>query len=279
MNLPERIRLMWRQRSLLLTLTMRDFRGKYVGSMMGIFWSVINPLLLLMVFTFVFSVIFEIRLGTAPGMSHNALYIFCGVLPWIAFQESVQRSVTVLIEQKNLVTRVRFPAATLPASIVGSSVLGMLIGLVILLAATLLVTGRVPAHALLIPILLVLQIGFTLGLSWFVASVNVFFRDLQHLLPVGLLVWMYGTPIFYSPEMVKNIKPIAILGFTLTSDRLAGILTINPLHHLISGYRALLLEGRVPVNEMMWFTAFTVLSLIVGAWAFSRGRSRFADVL
>lgn len=264
---------------LLATLMLRDFRGKYVGSMMGIFWSVINPLLMLMVFTFVFSVIFEIRLGTAPGMSHNALYIFCGVLPWLAFQESLQRSATVLIEQKNLVTRVRFPAATLPASIVGSSVMGMLIGLVILLVATLAVTGRLPVQSLLIPILIILQAGFTLGLAWFVSSVNVFFRDLQHLLPVGLLVWMYGTPIFYSPEMVRRIRPVAVPGFAITSDRISVILTINPLHHLIAGYRAILLEARVPVSEIKWFAAFTALSLILGAWAFSRGRTKFADVL
>ena len=274
-----KLRLMWRQRSLLIELTLRDFRGKYAGSFMGIFWSVINPLLLLAVFTFVFTVIFEIRLGQMPGMKYNALYIFCGVLPWIAFQEAVQRSCTVFIEQKNLVTRVRFPAGALPASIVGSGVLGMLIGMIILLAVTWIITGRLPAQALLLPALIVLQMGFTLGLAWFAASVNVFFRDLQHLLPVGLLVWMYGTPIFYSPEMVKNVKSVTILGHTLTSDHLSAILTLNPIYHLVAGYRAVLLEGRIPGVEMAWLMFFAGLSLLIGATAMWRGRPKFADVL
>jgi lipopolysaccharide transport system permease protein len=279
MNEPGRLRMIWGQRSLLAELTLRDFRAKYAGSLMGIFWSVINPLMLLAIFTFVFSVIFEIRLGPLPGIKYNALYIFCGVLPWIAFQESVQRSCTILIDQKNLVTRVQFPSALLPASVVGSSALGMMIGLIILLAADVVVTGHITVYALLIVVLIVLQIGFTLGVAWFAASVNVFFRDLQHLLPVGLLVWMYATPIFYSPEMVRNIRPVNIWGYTLTSHHLSAILTVNPMHHLIAGYRAILLEGRMPWAEMEWLAAFAIVSLSIGAWAFARGKSRFADVL
>ncbi len=267
---------LWGRGALLWALMVRDFRGKYVASIMGIFWSVVNPLLLLAVFTFVFTAIFRIRLGTEPGFAHNALYIFCGVLPWIAFQESIQRSTTILIEQKNLVTRVRFPTGVLPASVVGSSLLGMLIGMCVLLAVVITVTGRMPLTALFIPILILFQAAFTLGLAWLTSSVNVFFRDLQQLVPVGLLVWMYGTPIFYSPSMVPerlNMGPFEINNVHL-------FLFLNPLHHLVACYRAVLLEGALPrLFNLSLLAVFCLTSLAVGGAVFSRGKKKFADVL
>jgi len=243
---------------------------------MGVFWSVVNPLLLLAVFTFVFTAIFKIRLGTEPGFANNALYIFCGVLPWIAFQESVQRSATILIDRKNLVTRVQFPSAVLPASVVGSSLLGMLIGLLVLLAVVVAVMGRIHATALLLPAIIILQAFFTLGLAWFVSSANVFFRDMQQFVPVGLLVWMYGTPIFYSPSMV----PDRINMGSIELDHVRVFLTANPMHHMVACYRAVLLDGGLPpADNVLWLVVFCLASLFVGWWVFSRGKTKFADVL
>lgn len=264
---------------MLYELTMRDFRGKYVASTMGVFWSLLNPILLLLVFTFVFSVIFDIRLGQIPGFRFNALYIFCGILPWLAFQEALQRSATVFVEQKNLVTRLIFPASALPASVTCSTMLSMMLGSIVLLLVIYLVTGTLPYLTLLLPIIFLLQCLFTFGLSLLVATVNVYFRDLQHLLPVGLLVWMYGTPIFYSPEMVISVKPANLWGFTITGEQLKLFLTINPLYHLITTYRAILLGGVFPVANLAWFTAFAVASLSLGAVAIQRGKRGFADVL
>ncbi len=266
----------WGKAALWRALMMRDFRGKYAASFMGVFWSVVNPLLLLGIFTFVFTAIFRIRLGEEPGFANNALYIFCGVLPWIAFQESLQRSTTVLIEQKNLVTRVKFPSGVLPAAVIGSSMLGMLIGMVVLFGAVIFMTGRLPATALAIPLLIVLQAAFTLGLGWLAASLNVFFRDLQQLVPVLLLVWMYGTPIFYSPSMVP--RTLNLGGIQL--DNVHLFLTVNPMHHLIAAYRAILLEGAMPpVANVAYLVAFSAVCLVVGGLAFRWGRSSFADVL
>jgi len=257
-------------------LMMRDFKGKYAASFMGVFWSVVNPLLLLGIFTFVFTAIFRIRLGSEPGFANNALYIFCGVLPWIAFQESLQRCTTVLIDQKNLVTRVRFPSGVLPAAVVGSSMLGMLTGMAVLFGAVIFMTGRLPATALSIPLLVLLQVAFTLGLGWLAASLNVFFRDLQQLVPVLLLVWMYGTPIFYSPSMVPQTLDLG--GIRIDNVRL--FLVINPMHHLIAAYRAVLLEGTMPpAFNLAYLAIFGAICLVAGGLAFRWGKAGFADVL
>ena len=254
----------------------RDFRGKYAASVLGVFWSVVNPLLLLAVFTFVFTAIFRIRLGVEPGFGGNALYIFCGVLPWMAFQESAQRATTVLIEHKNLVTRVRFPVGILPGSVVGSSLLSMIIGLGVLLLVLIIARGTIPPTALLLPVMILFQAIFTLGIAWMISSVNVFFRDLQQLTPVGLMVWMYATPIFYSPSMVPerlNLGPFEISHVHL-------FLTLNPLHHLIACYRAILLDGAIPqLNNISFLAFFSVLSFAIGGAVFNRGKIKFADVL
>jgi ABC-type polysaccharide/polyol phosphate export permease len=194
----------------------------------------------------------------------------------MAFQEALQRSTTVLIEQKTLVTRVRFPAGVLPGAVVGSSLLGMVIGLCVLLFVLIIVTGRIPPTVLFLPLLLLFQAVFTLGLAWLVSSINVFFRDLQQLIPVGLMVWMYATPIFYSPSMVPeqlNMGP-----FEITHVHL--FLTLNPLHHLIAGYRAIFLDGALPQpHNLLLLGLYSVISLIIGGTVFNRGKRKFADVL
>lgn len=274
-----KIKSAWNYRTLLYELTLRDFRGKYVASALGVFWALLNPVLLLLVFTFVFSVIFDIRLGRIEGFRFNALYIFCGILPWLAFQEALQRSSTILVEQKNLVTRLVFPASILPFSVTCSTMLSMSLGAIVLLAAVYFLAGCLHYQVLLLPIIILLQCLFTFGLSLFVATVNVYFRDLQHLLPVGLLVWMYGTPIFYSPEMVTKIKPVNLLGVTITGERLELLLTMNPMHHLITVYRAILLDGVFPFDNLEWFAFFVIASLCLGIITFNRGKKGFADVL
>src|SRR4030042_572531 len=102
-------------RPLLIEMTLRDFQSKYVGSLFGLFWTVINPLLLLVIFTFVFTVVFRAKFGEQAGIGTNALYILAGILPWVAFQEGLGRATVALLEHKNLVTRVQFPVAVLPA--------------------------------------------------------------------------------------------------------------------------------------------------------------------
>jgi len=256
----------WPSHRLLLQMVLRDFQSKYVGSLLGLFWTVINPLLLLVIFTFVFTVVFRAKFGAQAGLGQNALYLLTGILPWVAFQEGLGRAAGVLLEHRNLVSRVQFPIALLPAVPVLSAILGQLVGLVVLvILAAVFAPG--PGFSLwLLPLLILLQALFTLGLAWIAAGLNVFYRDVAHLVAVLLLVWMYGTPIFYPAAMVPA--------------RYQWIIALNPMAHLIEAYRRVILEGAAPsLGSLALLGAGAALSLIVGFALYRRWSLDFADQL
>lgn len=254
-----------REMNLTLTLALRDFRSKYAGSMMGAFWSVVNPLLLLAVFTFVFTIIFKVRFGDAPGLKYSALYIFAGILPWLAFQEPVGRGAFILIEHSNLVTKLNFPSRTLPASLALSAILGELAGLAILLVFS--AFNQAPTWTIiLLPVILLLQLLITVGVALIVSAVNVFFRDLGQILPVLLMVWMYATPVFYSPEMVP--------------EKYRFIILANPITHVVEAYRAVIIKGVLPsASGMLFLGVSSLIVLGLGIVIFKSGEARFADRL
>jgi len=249
-----------------MEMTLRDFQSKYVGSLFGLFWTVINPLLLLVSFTFVFTVVFRAKFGPESGLGANALYILAGILPWVAFQEGLGRATVALLEHRNLVTRVQFPVAVLPAVPVLSAVLGQLIGLAVLIVLAAVYASGAGISLLWLPLLLILQILFTLGLAFLLAGLNVFFRDAVHLVPVLLLVWMYGTPIFYPAAMVPQKYQLLI--------------ALNPMAHLVEAYRRVILEAAPPgLSGLALLAAGAALSLILGYLLFRRWAIHFADRL
>ncbi len=251
---------------LLWTMTARDFRSKYVGSLMGAFWTIVNPLLLLLVFTFIFAVVFKARFGGRPELGVSALYILCGILPWLAFQEALARAGTVVLENKNLVTRARFPLSVLLTFPAVSALLGQFMGMLVLgLISSVTLPG--PSDSMIIlPVIVLLQLVFTVGLSMIIGSVSVYLRDLIHVLPVLLLVWMYGTPIFYPAELVPG-------GFRV-------LIYLNPFTHFVESYRAVLLEGLWPDWTSLAAMVFcAVLSAMAGARVMARLAPGFADRL
>lgn len=260
--IPELLRF----RGLLWQMTLRDFRSKYAGSLIGVFWSVINPLLLLAVFTFIFTAVFKARFGDHPGIGVSALYILAGILPWLAVQDGLSRAGTVVLENQNLVTRARFPLSVLPAFPALSSLIGQLAGLAAL-AVIAGVTLRPPGLSLIaLPLLLALQLAITIGLAMIISAIAVFLRDLVHVLPVLLLVWMYGTPIFYPAELVPQ--------------RFRIIISANPLAHLVMAYRRVLLEASWPdPASLLVLLAFAAATLILGALLFRKLAPGFADSL
>lgn len=255
-------------RALLWQMTLKDFKSKYVGSLMGAFWTVINPLMLLLVFTFIFTVVFKAKFGGQAGFGHNALYILAGILPWIAFQEGVSRASTVLLEHRNLITRVRFPGEVLPGVSVLSAILGQIVGFIVLvILAAAYMSGPSPG-LLLLPLLLALQFAFSLGIAWAVAAFSVYFRDILHLIPVLLLVWMLGTPIFYPAEMVPQ--------------RFQVLISFNPVAHLVAAYRCIIIEGscgKAQVEGILILAAFAAAGLIIGGLIFRKLSPGFADRL
>ena len=224
--------LLGEHRGLVRSMVRRDLSSRYKGSIIGPAWAVITPVVMIVIFTAIFSGIFGARFGAQGGHFSFAVYLFCGLLPWIAFSEGVQRSTTSLTDNVNLVKRVVFPTEALPVNLALSGITQQLIGTVVLLVGALLLEHTIRPTALLLPLLLVPQFLVTIGLGWLMASLGVFIRDMPQINQLTLTTWMYLTPIFY-PE---NIIPPKYL----------WVVNLNPMAPLVRSYRRILLEGRAP---------------------------------
>ncbi len=260
------LRKLYLQRSLIRSFVIRDLKARYIGSFMGFFWSVIHPIVLLVSYTFVFSVIFGMRPLPDSGTSKFWVFLFCSILPWLFFQDTLQRSSTVVIDNANLVTRTLFPAEILPLTTLLAGLVNHIIGFVILLAVILFTAGKISVFMLLVPLYLACMMLFTLGISWLVAGLNVFVRDVSQVLSVILTFWFWFTPIFYSPDRFPQ--------------GLAFLLTLNPMAHIVTGYRDCLLRMRMPdLGVLALLAAVSFLVFVAGGLFFRHTKREFADVL
>lgn len=258
---------LYRHRALIVDFVKRDLVARYKGSAMGIFWSIVHPVVMLVLYTLVFSGIFRVQVGAAEGTKIFALYLFCGMLPWNAFQEGMSRSTGVIVEHANLIKRAIFPSEILPAYIVLVGLVNELIGLAILLGALALTAHQGFGPALLfLPVILLLQVALTLGLAWIVAAINVFLRDIGQLLGVVLTLWLFLTPIFYPPSQVP--------------PSLQWMLLVNPMGWVVEAYRSVILRGTVPAAWSMAVLALCAgLAFTAGYRLFQRTQGAFADVI
>ncbi len=255
-----------RRLSLTGALARRELAARYRGSSLGIVWALLTPAVMIAIYTFIFAGIFGARFGREGSSWDYALYVFCGLLPWSAFAESLQASSTTVITHANLVKRVVFPLEVLPVSHALAGMGNQLFGTLALVAAALVIRGRVHITLLWLPALLFLQLLFTLGLSWLVASLGVFLRDTRDAVSLLLTAWMFLTPLLY-PE---GIVP----------ERFRKFIEYNPWTPLVRSYRRVLLEGLSPDwRGLLFFFAFAVALFIVGYWWFARTRRNFADVI
>ncbi len=244
----------------------RDIRARYVSSVLGLSWAIIQPLALLLLYTFVFSYILKIRFDGNGSTASFALYLFCGMLPWLAFAEGVTRSATVILEQTPLIKKVVFPSEILPAYVVVSALVMEFIALAVFVPAAGLFARGLGWPVLFLPLVVLLQLLLTLGLGWFLASLNVFLRDVGQVLGLVLTTWMFVTPIFYPADMVPA--------------RLRWLLELNPMYYVVEIYRAVLLERRAPaLAHVAVLAGIAVVSFLLGHWVFHRSKRAFVDVL
>jgi lipopolysaccharide transport system permease protein len=240
--------------------------GRYKGSVLGIAWAVLTPAVMIAIFTFVFSGIFGARFSANASHWDFALYLFCGLLPWSMFQESVQQSANTILAHSNLVKRVVFPLETLPAAQVLAALGNQLFATIALLIATIIVRQRLDLTVLWLPVVLIPQLLFALGAAWLIASLGVFLRDITQGVMLLLLAWMYLTPIIYPESIVP--------------ERFRAFININPFTPLIRSYRRIFLEASAPDwPGLAYFAAFAVLIFLFGYWWFARTRKSFADVV
>jgi lipopolysaccharide transport system permease protein len=250
---------------LLRELVKRDFQGRYAGSLLGFFWSFVQPLWLLVLFTFVFSTVLKVRVVDAgnPGARFGA-FLFSALLPWIAIQEGVLRSSTSITDNSVLVKKLRFPAEILVVAVVVAALLHEAIAAVVFLAVLAalgdLAWGGLPMLLVALP----LQVLFTLGLGLLLGAVQVFFRDTAQLLSMLFAGWFYLTPIVYS---LGSVPP-----------RLRPWIELNPLTPLVELYRQAFLRGKlalVPGTGVLAVVAAVLLC--AGFWLFRRLKVAFVD--
>ena len=251
---------------LIASLTRRELASRYKGSAGGMLWAVMTPLVMIGIFTFVFAKIFGARFGARGSAWEFALYLFCGLLPWTAFSESVQLSTQTVVSHANLVKRVLFPLELLPVSHVLASFMNQMFGTVALLIAALAIQRELHPSILWLPVVAAPQILATLGAAWLVASLGVYLRDMVQAVSLILMAWLYVTPIIYPEAIVP--------------EQYRMLLNLNPFTPLIRSYRQIMLEGSAPDwRGLAYFTAFAVVAFLFGYWWFARTRRGFADVI
>ena len=255
-----------RRFDLILSLTRRELTARYRGSVLGMLWTLLTPIVMIAIFTIIFSGIFKAKFGNSSSQWDYALYLFCGLLPWNAFQESLQLSSSTIVGHANLVKRVVFPLETLPISLTFAAVANQMFGTIVLLVAIAILRHEVHATIVFLPVILVPQLIATLGLAWFVASVGVFIRDIVQGISLVLMAWMYLTPIIYPESLVPAAYRSAI--------------NLNPFTALVRNYRRILLEGLMPDwTGLAYFAGCAAVAFVLGYWWFARSRKNFADVI
>ena len=251
---------------LIFSLARRELVARYKGSALGIIWAILTPVVTIAIFTFIFAGIFGARFGASSSHWDYALYLFCGLLPWTMFQETLQQSASTIVTHANLVKRVVFPLETLPVAQTLSALGHQLFGTVALLIAAVIIRHELHPTLLWLPVLLIPQLLITLGAAWLIASLGVFLRDIAQGITLLLMAWMYLTPIIY-PE-------------SLVPERFRVFVNINPFTHLVRSYRRILLAGAAPDwSGLLYFTAFALVVFLFGYWWFARTRKNFADVI
>ncbi len=245
-----------RYRFALAAFVRRDLKGRYSRTVLGLGWTVVQPLMLLLLYTFLFSVIMKLRFRGGTGTGNFALYLTSGMFPFLALSEGIQRATTSLTGNRSLLDRVRFPAEVLPAVGVVTSTIPEVLGLSLLIIVGGFFDVQYSGWLVLLPVLIFLRVMLTMGIAWLVSVLNVFLVDIGQFVGLLLTTWMFLTPIFYPADLV--------------SGRFGIALQLNPLYHLVEAYRAVILEARSPLGSIPILTISAGLSAGLGL-AFFRG--------
>lgn len=263
----EMVASLWRNKGLIRNLIHREVVGRYKGSMLGIFWSLVTPIFMLAVYTFVFSVVFKARWGGgSDSKTEFALVLFAGLMIFNLFSECVGRAPGLILANVNYVKKVVFPLEVLPWVSMGAALFHFVVSLGVWLVAYLMMFGLPHWHVLLLPLVVVPFVLFVMGLSWALASLGVYLRDVGQIIGLVITVLMFLTPIFYPASSLPTVyQPLIFL---------------NPLTPPIEMMRDLLYWGQLPNMIMLaLYTAGSLTFAVLGFAWFQKTRKGFADVL
>jgi lipopolysaccharide transport system permease protein len=259
-----RIGELWRYRELVFNLTVRDLKLKYKRSTLGVAWSLLNPLLMMAIYTAVFSVF----LGAVKAHNYWAL-VLIGLLAWLFFANALGSATVSFVQGGNLISKVYFPVEALPIASVLANFVNFLIMLAVLLVVLLAARMPLGASLVLLPVILAAQLVFTLGLSLLVASLTVYFRDLEHLITLALTALFYVSPILY---------PLDPKALPAGAAKYIPVLSLNPLSWFLENYHAVLYYGTWPdPTRFALMLAAAVVALVGGYALFLRLRARLPE--
>ncbi|HSP33332.1 MAG TPA: ABC transporter permease [Thermoanaerobaculia bacterium] len=262
----DELRTLFRHRQLIAALTSRDLKARYRGSILGFFWSLANPLLLLAIYTLVFTVFFKTQ-----EVSPYPLFLFCGILPWTFFSAAVLESTVSISGNAGLIKKVMFPAEALPLVVVASHLVHFLLATPILLAALIgyTIAGQASIHAtlLLLPVLMAVQAVFVAGVAITVSSAAVLFRDLRDIITNLMQLGFFITPIIYPIEKIEY-RPVRAL------------LRLNPMTSFVVAYQDVVFYGKLPAwSDTFLILAYSIASAGLGFFVFDRLRDTLAEAI
>jgi ABC-type polysaccharide/polyol phosphate export permease len=258
-----------RYRELVRNLVVSELKARYKNSVLGFVWSLLNPLAMMLVFTVVFGVLWPHQ-----PMDNYPIFLLCGLLPWNYFAASVTSSITSVVGNGNLIKKVYFPREVLPMAAVLAQLVNFLLALLVLFAVVLVFRVNFSPWLWTLPLIILIQTCFTLGIGFILSTLHVFYRDTLMVMDVVMLAWFFLTPIFYSVEQLP--ATYTLFGVELDVRRLLYIL--NPMASIINVYRDLLYNGyRTDPDFLVRTAATALLTLLLGYWFFVRYANRFGE--
>ena len=262
------LRVLVDRRELLADFAWRELRARYKGSALGFAWNFLNPLLQLAVFWLLFGVVLGSRPRTETGEQPFAIFLFVGLLPWTFFSSSLTLGAASIVGNGAIVKKVRLPVQLLPAASVLSALVNFLLSLMVLFAVLAIFGPRHPEGLVYLPLLALVELGLALGFAYLLAGLNVFFRDVEHILGILLMAWYFLTPILFPISLVAA-RPRELVG-----------LSLNPMTGIVVGFQRALLDGLPPDwNLLAWSAAVALAVFVTGFTYFRRAKDDFESAL
>lgn len=249
-------------RELLFNWALREIRVRYKQSMLGITWAILQPLLMTLIFTVVFSLFVRVPTEGIP----YPIFAYCALLPWTFFANSLSFAVPSLVTNMNLVTHIYVPREIFPLASIIACFMDFLAASVIFAVMIMVYKVVITPLVLLVPLILIIQILLTLGIALLSSAANVFYRDIRFVIPLGMQLWMYASPIIYPVSAVP--------------ENLRSFYMLNPMAPIIDSYRRIILQGKMPDwNHLGLAALMSILLLVIVYWYFKRVEMEFADVI
>ena len=271
----------WNSRELLQNLTNREVRGKYRRTALGQLWSLANPISAILIYTFIFSFIFRLpaQVGDPSGIDNYALWLVCGLLPWLFFNRVLTLGVDSLVANAGLIQKVYFPRIVLPLSLTNATFFTWLLEMGVLVVAMSLFGSFVLPWLPSLALFMALFALFSVGVAMVLSIVNVYFRDLSYLLTIVLQFWFYLTPILYPVALVVT-QSDRLGGLAGTPITLVDLYHLNPVEGFIDIFRNLLYDNRAPeLATVLIAVAWTLVAFIAGVWMYSKKEKELAELL